>query len=88
MEVRKLEWEELWQAMEAAPEAWIETTEEMYWRMLEVLPPMKMTQNAFLVGEPLRSNGQGESVYSCFLRFGDTYKAKNLTIKQFVKEVM
>lgn len=87
MEAKKLEWAELWDAMEATPEAWIDTTEEMYWQMLEVLPPRKMARGAFLVGEPLRSNGEGESVYACFLRFGDTFKAKNLTVKQFNQEI-
>lgn len=87
MEAKKLEWAELWDAMEATPEAWIETTEDMYWSMLEALPPRKMTHSAFLVGEPLRHNVEGDAVYACFLRFGDTVKAKNLTVKQFNQEI-
>lgn len=83
METKKLEWNELWDAMEAAPEEWIETTEAMYWEMMGALPPRKMTRAAFLVGEPLRHNHEGRAVYSCFTRLGDTYKAKNLTTKQF-----
>jgi hypothetical protein len=39
-----------------------------------------------LVGEPLRSNEQGEMVYRCFVKFGDTYKAKNLTVAEFMLE--
>ena len=81
-----LEWQPLWDAMDANPDAWIPTTESMYWAMLEVLPPEKMLGRNFLVGEPLRSNGKGEAVYSCFTKFGDTYKAKNLTVAEFMRE--
>jgi hypothetical protein len=79
----KLEWQALWDAMEATPEAWIPTTEKMYWDMLEVLPPRAQRNGAFLVGEALRSNGQGEAVYSCFSAIGHSFYAKNLTVKQF-----
>ena len=81
-----LEWQNLWDAMDENPNEWILTTENMYWEMLEVLPPEKMIGRNFLVGEALRSNGQGEAVYSCFTKFGDTYKAKNLTIAEFMLE--
>ena len=30
----KLEWQNLWDAMEANPSEWIETTQKMYWDML------------------------------------------------------
>ena len=81
--MQNLEWKPLWDAMEANPEAWIPTTEAMYWEMLSVLPPRAMTHNAFLVGEPLRSNERGESVYACFTRTGENHRARNLTVKQF-----
>ena len=80
---KKLEWQALWDAMEATPEAWIPTTEKMYWDMLEVLPPRAQRNGAFLVGEPLRDNGQGEAIYSCFSTIGHSFYAKNLTVKQF-----
>ena len=83
---KPLEWKELWDAMDANPSEWIPTTEAMYWEMLEVLPPRKMQGQNFLVGEPLRHNGQGEAVYSCFTKFGGTYKAKNLTVNEFMAE--
>jgi hypothetical protein len=83
MSAQKLEWQDLWDAMDAAPDAWIDTTEAMYWQMLEVLPPRAQAGGAFLVGEPLRSNGHGETVYSCFTQTGGEYRARNLTVKQF-----
>lgn len=81
-----LEWQELWDAMEASPTDWIPTTENMYWEMLGVLPPEKMIGTNFLVGEAMRHNTQGEAVYSCFTKWGDTYKAKNMTVAEFMRE--
>ena len=40
----------------------------------------------FLVGVASRHNSQGEAVYSCFTKFGETYKAKNLTVAEFMCE--
>lgn len=81
-----LEWQALWDAMDANPNAWIPTTENMYWEMLGAVPPIKMLGRNFLVGEASHHNGQGESVYSCFTKVGDTYKAKNLTVAEFMRE--
>ena len=36
MSAQKLEWQALWDAMEAAPEAWVPTTEKMYWEEILV----------------------------------------------------
>ena len=82
----KLEWQALWDAMDANPDQWILTTEAMYWEMLEVLPPRKMIAGNFLVGEALHDNSEGYPVYSCFVKHGDTYKAKNMTVVQFMAE--
>ena len=62
----KLEWQALWDAMDANPDQWIPTTKNMYWEMLEVLPPEIMSQTAFLVGEASNHNKDGKAVYSCF----------------------
>jgi hypothetical protein len=84
--MKQLEWQELWNAMDASPNEWIPTTEAMYWQMLEVLPPRKMLGQNFLVGEANDHNSDGEAVYSAFIKFGDTYKAKNLTLREFMSE--
>jgi hypothetical protein len=81
----KLEWQALWDAMDANPDQWIETTEKMYWEMLEVLPPRSMKGVNFLVGEADHHNSEGYPVYSCFTKFGDIYKAKKLSYKQFME---
>jgi hypothetical protein len=83
MSAQKLEWQALWDAMEAAPDAWIPTTEKMYWEMLECVPPRAQTRRAFLVGEALTDNAEGYPVYSCFAKTGDEYRAKNMTLKEF-----
>ena len=83
----KLEWQALWDAMDAKPDQWISTTESMYWEMLEVLPPRKQSIGAFLVGEATYHNAEGYPVYSCFKRVGDDFYAKNMTFDQFNQEV-
>lgn len=83
-DTKPLEWNELWDAMDANPQEWIPTTEAMYWQMLEVLPPRKMMGQNFLVGEANCHNAEGEAVYSCFTKFGDTYKAKHMTLAEFM----
>lgn len=82
MTTQLLEWQPLWDAMDANPDAWIPTTEHMYNEMLCVLPPRAWRGDAFLVGEPLR-HVNGESVHACFCKTGDSYRARNLTVRQF-----
>ncbi len=78
-----LVWGQLWDAMKANPDTWVETTGEMYMAMLNVLPPKRMTGWAFLVGEPDHDNAKGETVYAGFKRAGDRYFARYLTVRQF-----
>ena len=80
---KPLEWQALWDAMDANPDQWISTTKNMYWEMLEVLPPEIMSQTAFLVGEVSSHNKDGKAVYSCFRQVNDNYFAKNLTVAEF-----
>ena len=81
-----LEWQALWDAMDANPDTWIPTTEAMYWEMLGAVPPRKMVGENFMVGEPLRHDSQGNAVHACFTKFGETYKARNMTLEQFMSE--
>jgi len=85
-ETKPLEWQELWDAMDANPQEWIPTTEAMYWQMLECLPPRKMIGQNFLVGEVNDHTEDGQGIYACFTKFGDTYKAKHLTVAEFMVE--
>lgn len=86
MTTTTLEWAPLWDAMKTTPEAWIPTTEAMYWEMLEVLPPRKMMGTNFLVGEADHHNADGRAVYACFCKFGDSYRARYLTVDEFMRE--
>ena len=84
-----LEWQPLWDAMDARPSEWIPTTHKMYWEMLEVLPPRAQTsRGAFLVGEAVRDDAQGRAVYACFKKSGGQFYARNLTLEQFSTEVL
>lgn len=82
MNTQALEWNALWAAMDANPDAWIPTTEHMYNEMLCVLPPRAWRYDSFLVGEPLR-HVNGEAVHVCFCKTGENYRARNLTVRQF-----
>lgn len=83
-----LEWQPLWDAMEAHPNDWTPTTEKMYWEMMGVLPPRAQSRGAFLVGEPLRHDAQGKAVHACFRQSGGRFYARNLTLEQFKTEVL
>lgn len=78
-----VEWDALWDAMKAAPTAWIETTEKMYWDMLEVLPPRCMENRKFLTGEAHHDDEHGKAVYACFKKVGERFYARYLTVAQF-----
>lgn len=83
----KLEWQQLWDAMDANPGEWIETTEDMFWQMLECVPPRAERRGAFLVGEAKCHNSEGQAVHACFVHRGaDRYFAKYMTVAEF-KEV-
>jgi hypothetical protein len=84
----KLEWAELWAAMDVNPSEWIPTTEAMYWEMLECVPPKAQRGGCFLVGEPLRHNENGKAVHACFNKLGDDYFARNLTVEEFKHDIL
>lgn len=83
LKIKPLEWDALWEAMRANPEAWQQTTLNMYDEMLGAVPPQDMARGAFLVGEPERHNNQGEAVYACFKTAGDKCEARYMTQKEF-----
>ena len=61
-----------------------EVSEEDYFEMLEVLPPERMADGGFLVGEPTRSNIAGELLYDCYVhKNGRFYYGGELTTKDF-----
>jgi hypothetical protein len=80
---RKLEWSALWKAMQCYPDAWIETTESMYYDMLNAVPPRCHNSCRFMVGEPHHHNEQGETVYASFRVQGERYFAKYQTVNEY-----
>lgn len=79
-----LEWQALWDAMDVHPDAWIPTTERMYWDMLECVFPRAQALDRFLVGEAKTHNEHGQAVHACFWepRGGEVF-ARHLTVDQF-----
>ena len=88
MSTAPLEWAPLWDAMESTPEAWIPTTEAMYWEMLECLPPRAQKHDSFLVGEAQRHDEHDKAVHACFRQVGSEFFARYLTVEQFNKGVV
>ena len=82
-DTQPLEWSDLWEAMDASPDAWIPTTEDMYFEMRDCLPPRTMSGGRFLVGEPKTHNAEGKAVHACFWERDGSYFAKHMTIEQF-----
>jgi hypothetical protein len=82
-----LVWKPLWDAMRSTPGAWIPTTEEMYWDMLEALPPLRMAKGMFLMSEADHTDVDGHEVYACFSRKSDEYFARYMTEQEFINEV-
>ena len=80
-----LEWQPLWDAMDANPTEWIETTEQMWWDMLECVPPRAQAGGGrFLVGEPQRHNAQGHAAHACFWARSDgRHFARYMTVAEF-----
>ena len=81
-----LEWDALWAVMRLKPHPWAETTENMYYRMLEAVPPQDMGNGGFLVGEPQYHSANGEAVYACFVtNHGkpERYQARYMTQREF-----
>lgn len=78
-----LEWSALWAAMDANPTRWQNTTEHMFYEMLNAVPPAAMGGGAFLVGEASHDNAQGEAVYACFRAVYGEFEARYMTRREF-----
>ena len=73
--------------------SWKKITEEHFDYMLGCVPPEVMQGNAFLCGEALRFNEEGENVFSAFILVGDTFYESEKTLREFhpaewVKEIV
>jgi hypothetical protein len=68
-------------AAQDTPITWHPTTEEIYSRMLECLPPALWTGNGFLVGEPYDHHAiTGQPRFQAFLKRGNDYLKSNRPI--------
>jgi len=68
------------------PLEWVETNEEKYMEMLEVLPPAGWQLGIFLVGEPWDHHAlTGAPRFACYRQDGKQFRASNrpITRKEF-----
>lgn len=68
------------------PIVWEDTTEDYYYEMLEVLPPIAWNHAGFLVGEPWDHHAlTGRPRYQAVTKLGDSYKrsSRPLTVKEW-----
>lgn len=69
------------------PITWEPITEEKYYEMFEVLPPI-IHGNGFLVSEPWDHDAQtGAPRYGAYRKRGETYETANrpMTVREFTK---
>jgi hypothetical protein len=52
---------------------WLETNEQTYWDQLECLPPARISNGAFMVGEPWRHDLYGNAIHAAFMQVGERY---------------
>ena len=76
-------WGELWDALQETPAKWVETTEEMYWEMLEALPPKRQDAQKFLVGEAHHTDAHGVDVHACFKEHNGRFFARYATLAEY-----
>ena len=87
----KLEWSVLRFVMKKeykGERRWVETTEDMFHEMLNIVPPRAQTCWAFLMGEAWDSNADGKAIYEAYKADGNgRYFAKYMTVKEFEQEL-
>lgn len=83
-------WQKRRAAEQDAPVEWIPTTEQQWWKMLEVLPPIALSGGCFLVGEPVDHHAlSGLPRYDGYVRVGsDPYhlyfrSSRPMTVEEF-----
>lgn len=62
---------------------WTETNEDHFDEMLGCVPPIKLHGNAFLCGEPIRYNDNGERVYGAYIIVNHRSFESERTVKQW-----
>jgi hypothetical protein len=67
---------------------WKPCTKARYWEMLEILPPAVMGGGAFMVGEPINHDAQGQPTFRGFKKVegGKFFETVNpMNIQDFAK---
>ena len=61
---------------------WREIDEDQYWYLLECVPPIRMKDNAFMVGECL-THTQAGAIYEAVVRIGNRYFSRPAPLSSF-----
>lgn len=76
---KPLEWRDLWDELNrknvSGDDSWTLTTEDMYYEMLNSVPPRDYFTGGFAAGEPVRHSRNG-ALYHAFKVEGNKYYAK------------
>lgn len=67
----------------AGDHSWLETCAGFFWYALEVLPPARMKQNAFMIGECWTHDENG-AIYQAVVSVGDIFSKDN-TARYFTR---
>lgn len=63
--------------------AWLEISENHYHEMLEMLPPIHMTNSKFISSEPYRLNKNDEDLYFVGREISGTFQARLMTVNDY-----
>lgn len=73
----------------ASPEelkaTWEEISTEEYWYLMECLPPIRMKDNAFMVGECMTHGNHG-TIYEAVITVGECHYARPAYLQEFSPE--
>lgn len=78
-------WPRVSEARRAGEPTWFETTEERWWHLLEVLPPVYFA-GGFCMGEPADSDARGVAVHAAVLRIRGRFFVRELPLDRCAEE--
>ena len=62
---------------------WLEISENHYHEMLEMLPPLHMTNRKFISSEPYRLNKNDEDLYFVGREISGIFQARLMTVNDY-----
>ena len=69
-------------AYNAGDSRWHEVDEEIFWEQLECVPPRRMTESGFMVGEPYSHSERG-AIHTCFMQVNGRYWGRMIALNDW-----